>query len=142
MKSFKQFLKEMQIKTDDCMGIPRDKMPQITEKDLPAFIEHLRNNGIEVSETRVRLNSLKSTQNEINFGGVHAKMRHFERGGKVKRFVVSKDNRIMDGHHQMFALKSLGRSFVPAYRVSAPMDEILKLADSFPRTEKKDITEV
>lgn len=142
MKSFKEYLTELQIKTDDCLGIARCDMPQIKEKDLPEFMEYLKNNGIKVSETRVRLNSLKSTQNEINYEGVSSKMKHFEGGGKVKRFVVSKDNRIMDGHHQMFALKALGRSFVPAYRVNATMEEVLKLANTFPLIDKKDIMEV
>lgn len=132
-------LTEMSINPGHSMDLPRCNMPQIANNDLPDFIEYLSRKGVTVLDTRVRLKHLKPTQREINVQNVHDKLDSFVRGNRVKKFIVSKDNRILDGHHQMFALKMIGRQFVPAYRVDLNMEDLLKVACKYPKATRKTI---
>ena len=121
------------------LDMPRHKMPQIRQEDIPEFIEFLKNKGVGVLDTRIRISGLKPTQKELNVQRVHDKMDSFVRGVRAKKLIVSRDNRILDGHHQLFALKLINRKFVPAFRVNINMKELLKLAHSFPKVGKKTI---
>lgn len=105
-------------------GIPRVQMPQLKannpvpgskadalprnakgEVDLgPAFVEHLRSQGIDVAEDRVPAAVLKASQNQLNGAkvlGIAGAMRE----GKVpdEQIFVTSDDYVVDGHHRWAA---------------------------------------
>lgn len=125
------------------LNIPRSQMPQIRGKFIPDFIDMLKKSEIDVHTRDMSIRNLKPTQNEINTDKVKQKYDGYVDGKeKVKPFIVSFDNHILDGHHQLFALKTLNPDRrVPCYVVGVPMRELLKYAHSFPMTTYKAITE-
>lgn len=123
------------------LNIPRKNMPQIKREDIGSFIKFLAKSGVTVSKRDVEVDSLKPTQSEINMDKVREKYEKFVKGTKIpKPFLVSYDNFILDGHHQLFALQTLDSSTkVPCYVVSIRMKELLKHAEDFPKTTYKGI---
>jgi hypothetical protein len=56
--------------------------------------------------------------------------------------MVSKDGHILDGHHQLYALKSLNTEMrVKAHKIDYPMLGIIDFAKRFPKTTYKSINE-
>lgn len=122
------------------LNISRRDMPQIKKDFIPDFIKSLKSNGIDVSKRNITVDSLKPTQNEINLDKVKEKYEKFVNGKEPKPFIVSYDNYILDGHHQLFALKTLDASMkVPCFYVGVKMKDLLNYAHKFPRTTYKTI---
>lgn len=122
--------------------IPRNKMPQIAAADIILFMQELQKDGVAISKESVSINTLKPTQSEINTITVNKKAEGFANGSTPKPFIVSVDNFILDGHHQLYALKSLDKSQkVVSYVVGLTMDELLKYAQDFSKVSYKDIDE-
>lgn len=123
---------------DNTFNIPRIKMPQIKRDYIPDFLNVLKEKGVDVSRRTVSVKSLKPTQNEINLDKVKEKYSKFVDGKEPKPFLVSYDNYILDGHHQLFALKALDADTkVPCYVIGLSMKDLLKVAHSFPKTTYK-----
>lgn len=137
-----EMIEEVQRLTNS-LNIPRNKMPQIKKKYIPDFIETLKDRGVSVSTKDISVKALKPTQNEINLDKVKEKVDKFSAGDKqAKPFIVSYDNYILDGHHQLFALKTLdSNSKVKCYYVDVMMKDLLKYAHQFPQTTYKEIDE-
>lgn len=124
------------------LNIPRNKMPQIRADDINDFIKSLKTQGVDISKRNVSVKNLKPTQNEINMEKVKTKYEKIKDGGEIKPFIVSYDNFILDGHHQLFALKSLDKdTTVACYVVGVKMKDLLQLAHEFPKTTYKQITD-
>lgn len=123
------------------LNIPRNKMPQIKREYIKDFIKSLNNNGISVSKRELSVNQLKPTQSEINMNKVREKHEKFVNGVKTpKPFIVSYDNYILDGHHQLFALQTLDNDIkVDCYYVGIRMKDLLTFAHEFPKTTYKEI---
>lgn len=115
------------------MNISRINMPQIKEKNIKHFLDFLTDKGISVSNRTISINSLKPTQNEIDSDKVKSKYEDFISGKESpKPFIISYDNYILDGHHQLFALRILDNSKkVSCHQVSINMKDLLKLAKDF-----------
>ena len=129
-------------KLKNTLNIPRSSMPQIKKDFIPDFIKSLKNKGVGVSKRDVLVDALRPTQNEINMDKVKEKYKKLKNGKDVKPFIISSDNYILDGHHQLFALKSLdSRMQVPCYVVNVKMTDLLKYAHSFPKTTYKSISD-
>ena len=126
----------------DTLNIPRREMPQIKKKYIPDFLEVLKDRGVSVSHRDISISSLKPTQNEIDLDKVKEKVEKFTNGKEPKPFVVSYDNFILDGHHQLFALRVLDKNTkVSCYVVDLKMKDLLKYAYKFPKTTYKNIGE-
>jgi len=126
----------------DTLNIPRREMPQIKKKYIPDFLEVLKDRGVGVSHRNISISSLKPTQNEIDLDKVKEKVEKFTNGKEPKPFVVSYDNFILDGHHQLFALRVLDKNTkVSCYVVDLKMKDLLKYAYKFPKTTYKNIGE-
>lgn len=127
-----EMVEEIQ-RIDNSMNIPRKNMPQIKHKDIKYFLEFLVSKGISVSNRNISIQSLKPVQNEIDSDKVKSKFEDFVNGKETpKPFIISYDNYILDGHHQLFALRILDTNkHVPCYQVSINMKELLKLATTF-----------
>lgn len=132
-----EMVEQMQ-RLHNTLNIPRIEMPQIKRENIPEFLAGLRENGIEVSNRTVSIKNLKPTQNEINVDKVKEKYQKFVDGKEPKPFLVSYDNFILDGHHQLFALKAVDIDMkVSCYVVGLKMKDLLKLAYKYPKTTYK-----
>lgn len=122
------------------LNIPRRDMPQIKRDFIPDFIQTLKAKGINITNRKIVVDTLKPTQNEVNLDKVKEKYQKFANGKEPKPFIVSLDNYILDGHHQLFALKTLDANMqVPCYVVGVRMKDLLTYAHSFPKTTYKTI---
>lgn len=127
----------------DSLNIPRCQMPQIKKDDINEFMGFLKSNGIKVEDVEIEVSKLKPTQNEINLNKVKVKHDDFkENSNGLKPFMMSNDNHILDGHHQLYALKNLNSEMkVKAHRIDYPMLGIIDFAKKFPKTTYKSINE-
>lgn len=111
-------------------GIPRIKMPQLTGKPLPgspadsmdrnasdsvdlapAFREYLAEKGVSITDTSIRADHLKASQNELNgpkVGGIAQAIEDGKFDPNEDRIFVSSDNYVVDGHHRWAALAAVG----------------------------------
>jgi hypothetical protein len=123
------------------LNIPRNKMPQIKREFIPDFVKALNQSGVSVSKRKMDVKHLKPTQSEINMNKVKQKYENFVNGVKTpKPFIVSYDNFILDGHHQLFALQTLEKDTkVDCYYIGIKMKDLLKFAHEFPKTTYKEI---
>lgn len=123
------------------LNIPRKNMPQIKREYIPDFIKLLGTHGITVTKRSVSVRNLKPTQSEINMNKVREKHEKFVNGKKEpKPFIVSYDNFILDGHHQLLALQTLDKdTTVSCYVVGVKMKDLLQYAHDYPKVTYKDI---
>lgn len=136
-----ELVEEIQ-KTKDSLNISRNKMPQIKKDFIQDFIKTLKKDGVSVHERDVAIKSLKPTQSEINVDKVKEKHEKFLQGKEIKPFIVSYDNHILDGHHQLYALKILDNDTkVKCHVVGLSIKDLLKYAHKFPKTTYKEIDE-
>lgn len=127
-------------KISNSLNIPRNKMPQIKEVDINSFIKYIKDSDISVASKKLPINILKPTQNQINMEKVKTKYDKIKNNYKIKPFIVSSDNHILDGHHQLFALKLLYKNIkVDCNIVNLKMKDLLSLAHNFPKTTYKNI---
>jgi hypothetical protein len=137
-----ELVEEIQ-KLSGSLNIARKKMPQIRQKYIIDFIKMLKTDNVEIHKREMSVRNLKPTQNEINMNKVRTKYDGFStESEEVKPFIVSYDNYILDGHHQLFALKALDPDFkVFCYVINLKMLDLLKYAKKFPKTTYKNIVE-
>ena len=128
-------------KLKNTLNIPRNKMPQIRREYIEDFIKSLKKLGVSVTKRYIAVKSLKPTQAEINMNKVKEKQENFVSGAKTpKPFMVSDDNFILDGHHQLFALQTIDPTTrVYCYHIGVLMRVLLVLAGNFPKTTYKEI---
>jgi|TARA_B110000305_G_C19213299_1_gene526954 hypothetical protein len=130
-------LKIVKPKPEDTLGITRDKMPQVNEKDYPEFFGYLQDAGATLKKETVNPKTLKAIQGEFSdFGMVNA----INKGKLKKPIIASSDNYIIDGHHRWLASTNIKQD-VNIIRVSLPMKQLLKLTNDFPLTTYKSMYE-
>lgn len=112
---------------------PRRDMPQIRADQIDLFLQALALDGIKVEAGNVLVEALDPSQDELVLPKLSSKERGLASGlMPVKPFIVSKEGFIIDGHHQLAALKKVkpGTS-VPVHLVDLPLVHLLELAKSF-----------
>lgn len=118
----------------------RDSMPQIDEDDLDSFILHFANSENKVSKVKMRLFELKPSQNEINIDKVKEKIEEFSENYCSRKYVISKDNYIVDGHHDWaHGLQIDPFCEVDCYKINLPIIELLRRANLLKMTTKRDL---
>ena len=133
-------LQEFLIKTQNSLGIPRSQMPQIKKEDIPEFIQELKQNGISIQFLDFPASRLKPTQAEINKDKVDSKSDILSK--PIKPFIVSRDFRILDGHHQLYAILDKNpQQKVSCWYIGVNMLELLHFARKFSRVTYKEINE-
>jgi len=121
----------------ETMGIVRDKMPQVAEKDYPEFFKYLKDNGAKLTKKKISAQDLKPIQKEFAKVGVEKSMAKL--GGKSKPLISSADKYIIDGHHRWLAvLNSTPKAKMDVIEVNMPMKKLLALTVAFPKTTFKD----
>ena len=124
------------------LGITRDKMPQVDEKDYPEYFAYLREKGITLKKGKEDPNNLKPIQKEFAKIGVEKSLdKMLAQKDKAKFIIVSKDDYIVDGHHRWLAAKN-GRQQLNVMRANVNMKELLKATNEFPKTTFKSIKNV
>lgn len=119
------------------LSIPRIKMPQLDKEVTQQFLNHFKEQHVEVAEETVPAASLYSTQGEILRSKVMG-MVYSHQEGKfnpcVETIIVAQDQHVLDGHHRWAACKVLGQP-IKVYRVNRPIQELLQTANSFAGVE-------
>jgi predicted ABC-type ATPase/predicted double-glycine peptidase len=120
--------------------LSRAEMPQIRSHDVPEFLNRLRDKGIKVELTMVRVGDLKATQKEINPEKVQAMKGAVKENEKP--IIMSEDGHILDGHHRWAGMMEHDPDQrVPVYKVHAPIEKLLEEAHAFPKSEQHGIEE-
>jgi hypothetical protein len=139
-------------------GLLREEMPQLSgvptkgskadgmEKDKKgranigeAFVEHLRDGGVETREGEVPASSLKATQKQVIGADVAGIMKALEDGSMPEQTLfVSRDGYVIDGHHRWAAAVGLdykdgkaGDLKMKVRVIDLSIDEVLKKANAF-----------
>jgi nicotinic acid mononucleotide adenylyltransferase len=142
-EAVKKGLSPITINLKDSLNLPRNKMPQIKHEDIQDFILDLEKNGISISTKQLAIKDLKPTQKEVNPSKIIKKKEEINDGSlNIKTFIVSLDNYILDGHHQLFAMRDINMDIkVSAYVVGLKMEDLLKYASEYPKVYYKEIDE-
>lgn len=113
------------------LGIRREDMPQVPGGVKPKFLNQLRADGVSVDMETVDPGMLKPTQGTYNA----ANMDYLRSEAKAGRFdvspiLVSKDGRVLDGHHR-WAVAAMEGMKLPIARVGLPIEQLLERSRRF-----------
>lgn len=147
-------------------GPERKQLPQIPKDRIAEFARYLQTlsyperrnlapsggmgnqyNVGRVSDTavtaiKIAVKHLKPTQGEFDAGKVQSMVQNVE-DFKDDIFFVSRDNKILDGHHRWAALKHDNpNTVVTAIRTDIPIEDLIQAALEFSPSRTKDIMEV
>jgi len=92
-------------------GMPRpgseaDKMPKNSKGEVDVqdgFIEHLKKNGVKVTDTTMPADQMKASQMEVRADKTHGMANNKDFDPNERPIVVSRDGYIVDGHHRWSA---------------------------------------
>ena len=132
----------MEIFGGNGLGIDRKKMPQIPRAHRERFLEAMEHAGVTITVESVDPLTLKPTQNEISARNVAEKLREYEAdtGKEFPPLLVSKENRILDGHHHWGMMATLAVDVpsvkVPIYRLNISTKRALALMKVYMRENK------
>lgn len=114
-------------------GKIRSSMPQID--DTAGFVSWLKEQGINVVRETVAVGSLKPTQRHFDTKKVQGMAMNAMKGEFPKiraAIIVSRDKRILDGHHRWVALRSMSpRNTMEIDRAAVGIDELIQLARQY-----------
>lgn len=147
MQPFKKFAKKqlnenyqfnLQEYLDNSLGIPRNRMPQVPDDNLDDFLLHFKSRW-NVKKKTIPLKKLKPTQGEINMDKVKSMLRKKKKPYFLRKFIVSKDYRIADGHHAHVAgmLKDPNHP-VTVYQVSVTGKKMLEILNKLKITYREE----
>ena len=115
------------------LGYTREEMPQIPPKMREEFVADLEKQGISSTKELVDPTSLSPSQSEI--GLAHVAHLYTVANGQIpqtKYLLASKDDYIVDGHHNWAADVALAlddpSQKVPILRIDAPAREVISIA--------------
>lgn len=125
----------------DSIGIERAKMPQVNKEVIDEFLIHFANK-YNVRKETVPAIKLRPTQNEINKSKVREMIRSGESAWKNRVFLVSKEYRIADGHHQhLTALIEEPETNVTVYRTNLDIRKMLDILRRMKITQFRDVND-
>ncbi len=139
----RQELTEQVADSGSGLSYTREEMPQIQADYVDEFIDLLVSQGVKVVSQELSIDLLKPTQSEINTDKVDQKFDDLVAGNVASNFIpfiTSNDYRIIDRHHQLFALKKWAPGMkVPAFVIDLDIHDLLDKAKWFSKTTYKDI---
>ena len=130
---------EQTVQVASSLGRERRRMPQIEGKDIPVFVRWLRRQGVDTTREKVPADTLKPTQRHLD----DQKAAGFSTAPKAvldQPLLVSREGRILDGHHRWLYLKNEGED-VNVLRCGARIDRLIELAHKFPSSFRKKLRE-
>lgn len=123
------------------LGLKRTEMPQITHKMHKEFFAFLKDKGVSTTQKRIDPNELKPSQTQFSKQKIEGMMKSIEDGSyKPKPIIVSKDNYVIDGHHNWIAHMNLNRDMLIA-KVDVAAKELFDLMHEFPKSYTKKVHE-
>lgn len=139
-------MSEEVIEPNDNLGYSRNEMPQIDFKHLESFLSYLQENKVTIIKTKIKAKDLKPIQKELETDKAdriwkQSQKEKDENINPLQRLVfVSKDNRLLDGHHRWLAAQRNKPEFkMNCLVIDKDVKEALKLMHSFDKTTKRDI---
>ena len=126
------------------IGKSRDEMPQIDDKNLADFILHFGNKDVSVKKIKISLGKLKPAQNELDSKKIYNIFANsFNDDFEKKTYIISKDNYLLDGHHNWAAQLELNDESekVSAYKINLPIKQLIKRSNMLSLSKKKDIND-
>lgn len=145
-------------------GPKRKQLPQIPKDRIAEFARYLQtlsyperrdmgHNGmgnqynvgrvsdVAVTANKIAVKNMKPTQSEFDAEKVQGMMQNLE-SFKDDIFFISKDNKILDGHHRWAALKQDNPdTIVTVIRADIPIEDLIQAALEF-SPEREDVTEM
>jgi len=119
------------------IGRKRDTMPQISSKDIDKFLIHF-SDKVKVVPVKVRLNSIKPSQSEFLEDKILDKTT--DDHWKTRRYILSKDNYLIDGHHSWAAGLEMQEDYeVDAYRINLSIKDLLRRTNLMKISRKEDL---
>ena len=139
MKSFKQLKQDIVyeaiVNFKRSLGIDRENMPQVPEKEYPHFFQEMKKMNIKVTKKRSKVGDLFPTQKAYNDIAVNLLVK--QRPSKLhKALLISKDNYLLDGHHRWAALKEIDpNQTIEVYEIGADVMAALEILKNYSRVE-------
>lgn len=87
--------------------IERKYMPQVDTKDLPDAIKRLKESGVGVGVEQVPTSAIQPSQTNYIPEKVNRIIEAIKGGEYIGPVILSKDLRIVDGHHRVIAVKQI-----------------------------------
>lgn len=118
------------------LDIPRSEMPQIKSVHHDKFLDFLKKRGVMFVKTDIYPNEILPTQKGYDVNKVRNYIADPCKTGLFnKRIIVSKDFRVVDGHHHAVAFKiGFPNRPMPVYQIDLPINALLRLSDDFKHT--------
>ena len=124
------------------LNISRNKMPQVSSKNIGDYIQFLKSNGIRVGTKKVKVSSVKMTQKEIDTDKVARLVKDDDRVQLSKPVIISKDGYILDGHHRILALYNLDKNLIlNVIGVDLPIQKLIDITFEYPKVSTKQVNE-
>lgn len=131
------FAYEQKIK--DGLGLTRDKLPQVDEDSLDDFLIHYSDKA-KVKKMKMKIKDLKFSQGEIDEEKVLDMMKDDDEGWKTRKYIMSLDKYLLDGHHSVAAGLELDEETeVDVYRVNLPMKSLITRTNKMKIATNRDI---
>lgn len=121
-------------------GIPRHLLPQIAQKDIPAFRKYLRTNGISSVHTTRQLSTLKPIQDAVNQDKIDAIKGNLS--VLEMPLLTTTDGYVVDGHHRWLAGKDIGKETLPVIECDCDLKSFLKIAHQYSKSFTKSVHEI
>lgn len=132
---------KVELPNDKGLGINRKDMPQIASTDVNDFLRFVKKNGVKVERKAIDPSLLKPTQNQFNKSKIRGMMDYMQSGSySPKAVIISKDNRVMDGHHRWLAHKEL-KTDIPVIQIGLGAEKLFDMMHSYPKSFKKKLRE-
>ena len=124
-------------KLQNSLGYKRKEMPQINKEDLSDILSYVKSKYGEgaITYEKRQLDSIKFSQKEVNFLKVYEKVA--TNNWQKREYLVSKDNYLIDGHHDASAgLLRIGTFDVNCIIINLPARELIQEANKLKNTYK------
>lgn len=123
------------------LGIPRDEMPQLSDEEIPKFLDSLAAQGVKIETGVAHVGELKATQSQLDTANMKGMIDGFAEGKydpSESPIIVSKDGYVLDGHHRWGALLLMNPdNQMKVRKVDMGIQDLLKAADPFSGAKKK-----
>lgn len=118
------------------LGIPRAQMPQIAGPDKPAFLQQLKDKGIQFHMQAFAVSNLRGTQSDYTPEKVQAMAQKMKQTGiqPGSAVLASREGFILDGHHRWRGQREVDpQSKMNVLQVDLPIRQLLREAAAFPK---------
>ncbi len=122
------------------LGKKRSEMPQVDSENIDDLIIHFANKA-KVSKVKIAIGKIKPSQEELDESKV-AKFIKDKKKWKDRKYVISADNYLLDGHHSYAqGLEDDEKAEVTAYKVSLKAKDLISRTNKLKFAKKVDVND-